>query len=109
MVYVLPGVEVSSNKPATVKILHRGDERRHTFHWVLTVTFQVIFSFHGFHNTPCLILQVFLHQDCFQLDRGRLQILTEIENDASAKMLGVNKVYYAYVNKANEEQTNMPS
>ena len=42
MVYSLPGVEVSCNKPAAVKIFIQGDEtRRHIFDWVFTVTFEV--------------------------------------------------------------------
>ena len=88
MVYVLPGVEVSSNKPATVKILHRGDERRHTFHWVFTVTFEVICSFHDSHNAPCLIPQVFCTSIVFNSigDDCKSQEKT-IENNAYAKML----------------------
>ena len=41
MVYSLPGVEVSSNELATVKISHCGEEGRHTFHWEFTVKFEV--------------------------------------------------------------------
>ena len=41
MIYSLPGVEVLSNKPATVKISHRGEEK-HTFHWEFTIKFEVI-------------------------------------------------------------------
>ena len=41
MVYSLPGVEVLSNKPATVKISHRGEEK-HNFHWEFTINFEVI-------------------------------------------------------------------
>ena len=41
MVYVLPGVKVSSNKPATV-IFPRGDKSRHAFDWIFTVTFEVM-------------------------------------------------------------------
>ena len=40
MIYSLPGVEVLSNKPAAVKISHRGEER-HNFHWEFTVKFEV--------------------------------------------------------------------
>lgn len=41
MVYSLPGVEVSSDKPSTVKICHRGDVRSHVYEWVFTITFEV--------------------------------------------------------------------
>ena len=41
MVYSLSGVEVSSDKPSTVKICHRGDVRSHVYEWAFTVTFEV--------------------------------------------------------------------
>ena len=41
MVYSLSGVEVSSDKPSTVKICHRDDVRGHAYEWVFTVTFEV--------------------------------------------------------------------
>ena len=41
MVYSLPGVEVSSNEPATVRISHGGEKGRHMFHWEFTVKFEV--------------------------------------------------------------------
>ncbi|XP_020604461.1 helicase with zinc finger domain 2-like isoform X3 [Orbicella faveolata] len=41
MVYSLPGVEVSCNKPTRVKIFLGGDERRHIFHWEFTVKFGI--------------------------------------------------------------------
>ena len=42
MVYSLPGVKVSSNKPVTVKISHRCEEECHIFHWEFTVKFEVM-------------------------------------------------------------------
>ena len=42
MVYSLPGVEVTCNKPTTVKILLDGDEKCHIFHWDFTVRFEVM-------------------------------------------------------------------
>ena len=42
MVYSLPGVEVSCNKPTRVKIFLGGDERRHIFRWEFTVEFGVM-------------------------------------------------------------------
>ena len=57
MVFVLPGVEVSSNKP--VKIFLRDDERRHTLDWVITVIFEVMENKHSFYlitNTRLWVL-----------------------------------------------------
>ena len=41
MVYSLPGVDVSSDKPSKVQIHLSGDERHHTYEWVFSVTFEV--------------------------------------------------------------------
>ena len=42
MVYSLPGVEVTCNKPTTVKILLEDDEKHYVFHWDFTVKFEVM-------------------------------------------------------------------
>ena len=41
MVYSLPCVEVTSDKPSTVKICHCGDVKRNFYDWVFSVTFEV--------------------------------------------------------------------
>lgn len=41
MVYSLPGVEVTSDKPSTVKICHCDDVKRNVYDWVFSVTFEV--------------------------------------------------------------------
>ena len=44
MVYGIPGVKVTSDKPSMVKICHNDDIKRHVFEWVFTVTFEVRIS-----------------------------------------------------------------
>ena len=44
MVYGLPGVKVTIDKPSMVKIYHNDDVKRHVFEWVFTVTFEVRIS-----------------------------------------------------------------
>ena len=64
MVYSLPGVEVSSNELATVKISHRGEEGHHTFHWEFTVKFEVMqkISLHSSKLNHIVNTNIYIHE-----------------------------------------------
>ena len=49
---------------------------------------------HTSHNTPCLPLPKILHNLCFSVLLGVSAVPREIKNNAYAKFLGANKVYY---------------
>ena len=70
MVYSLPGVEVSSNEPATVKISHRGEEGHHTFHWEFSVKFEVMkkISLHYSKLNHIVNTNIYIHvvEFCFR-------------------------------------------
>ena len=52
-----------------------------------------IHHFHIVYDTLCLPLNI-LYKHCFQFLVGLTIVLLEIENNACAKFLGVNKVHY---------------
>ena len=56
------------------------------------------------HNALCLPPKI-LHKHCFQFLLGLTIVLGEIENNAYAKILGVNKVHYGC---GSDEWSEMP-